>query len=584
MAATWCQAQSSRTSQVTDLRRGSERAIQGATDGQACGIPGLSTQQPLPRVGIADAGRNEHVAPLEPGSEGIEGREDIGAAVGHTASGVEGMTLPSRPHELGRRIDHTGLVPVLDATEVVEGSNQRPGVRRRCKLGSLQQAGEQRAYPPPMRPQFLVAPVIGLGDQAVDAGHGGLDVEPGDLLEQRGLPLGQGQIALVGGHHMLADVAQHDGGGVEVAQRAQPGFAVRLLGLAEDVGCQGVEQFHRIVERRGFQRLEQSRQSGGAPRLLERSQVRRLGGAGAPRQASQRCGRQIRSGRQGQAVAADGFDALQMLQQFDRRPPPRGGTEIIELGERVVVGADQGDQLFLLLGGQSPGQTLPKAQRGAMAHAAGQAFQRGDAGEQHFVRQQPGGRPVEQQPGPVIARPAQDIEPPGQSEPGSGIILEVAKPILLADGRGVPPSLPTIAVGIQARRLSLPELARHGLNHGRRRLGRIVEKSAEEARRPELDREAKPVMRTPHPTDQLAVGGIEMEVASELLLVGIAGVAAVSGKLFVGQKAARHRVRNSGLSQKSGRGPKIRHLHAANIPCGISTSCDKFRTLVERLP
>ncbi len=566
--------------QVADLRLGIERTVQGAADSQARGVPGLATQQALPRVGVADAGRDEHVVPLEPGPEGIKRRKDIGTAVGNAPSGVEGMAPPGRAHELGRRVGHAGLVPIFGTAEIVEGCNHWLGVRRRCKLGSLQQAGEQRAHSPPMWPQLLVAPVIGLGDQAVDACHGGLDVEPGDLLEQGSLPFGQRQIPVIVGHDMLADVAQHNGSGIEVAQRAQPRFAVGLLGLTEDVGSQGIEQFDRIVERGRFQSLEQGCQGGRASWFLKCCQV---GGAGAARKPSQWCCRQIRSGRQGQAMAADGVDAFQMLQQFAGRSPSRRGTEIIERGERLVVGADQGHQLLLLLGGQDPGQALPKAQRGTVAHAADQALQRGYAGQQHLVRQQPSGRPVEQQTRPIIAGPAQDIEPPGQPEPRSRFLLEVAEPILLADGRGVPPSLPTVAVAFQARRLPLLELARHGRDHGRRRLGRIVEKGAKEARRPELDRKAKPVVGTPHPADQLVVGGIKVEVAGELLLVRIAGIAAVSGQLFVGQETARHSVRNSGLSQGSGRGPKIRHLHAANIPCEIAALCDKFHTPAGRL-
>ena len=91
-------------------------------------------------------------------------------------------------------------------------------------------------------------------------------------------------------------------------------------------------------------------------------------------------------------------------------------------------------------------------------------------------------------------------------------------------------------------------------------------------------------MSTTHAADQLAVGGIEVEVAGELLLVGIAGLEAISGQLFIGQETARHGVRNFGHSQGSGHGPKISHLHAANIPCGIAALCDKFRTPAERLP
>jgi len=263
------------------------------------------------------------------------------------------------------------------------------------------------------------------------------------------------------------------------------------------------------------------------------------------------------------------------------RPPLRRGAKIVEGGQRVVVGADQGHQLLLLLGGQGPGKALPKAQGGTMAHAANQAFQCGNAGQQHLVGQQPGSRPVEQQARPIIACPAQDIEPPGQPEPGSRILLKIAKPILLANGRGVPLSLPTIAVGIQARRLRLPELARHGRDHGRRRLGRVVEEGAQKARCPKLDSKADPVVCTPHPADQLAISGIKVEVAGELLLVGVAGVSVVSGKLFVRQKTAGHGVRNSGLSHGSGRGPKLSDLHAAKIPYGIAVLCDKFRTGAE---
>jgi hypothetical protein len=87
------------------------------------------------------------------------------------------------------------------------------------------------------------------------------------------------------------------------------------------------------------------------------------------------------------------------------------------------------------------------------------------------------------------------------------------------------PALPAVAVGIQAGRRALAELTRHGRDHRGWRLGRIVEKGAEEARCPELNSETEPVMGAAHPSHQLAIGGVEVEVPGELLLVGIAGVA-----------------------------------------------------------
>jgi hypothetical protein len=125
---------------------------------------------------------------------------------------------------------------------------------------------------------------------------------------------------------------------------------------------------------------------------------------------------------------------------------------------------------------------------------------------------------------------------------------------------------------------------RHGRDDVKRCLSRIVKKSAEKTGRSKLDGKPEAIMGAAHSVDQLAIGGVEMEMAGELLLIGIACVAAVSGQLFVGQETARHGVRNSGHSQGSGHGPKIRHLHSANIPCGITALCDKFRTPVERRP
>ena len=164
--------------QVAHLCPGIERPVERAANGQACGVPGLTAQQAQPWIGVAHPGWNEHVTPLEPGAECFEDCKDVGTAVGDAASAIEGMALPGWPHELGRRAGHAGLVPVLDAAQVVERGDHRLAGRRRLERGALQQAGEQRAHPPPVRPQFLAAPVVRLGDQAVDAGHGGLDGLP----------------------------------------------------------------------------------------------------------------------------------------------------------------------------------------------------------------------------------------------------------------------------------------------------------------------------------------------------------------------------------------------------------------------
>ena len=125
------------------------------------------------------------------------------------------------------------------------------------------------------------------------------------------------------------------------------------------------------------------------------------------------------------------------------------------------------------------------------------------------------------------------------------------------------PALPPVAISVQAGRRHLAELTGDGCAHHGWRVSWIVEESAEETRCSKLHREPDPVMRTTHPADQFAVGSVEIKVAGELLFRWVAGVAAVPRALFVGEKAARHGVRNSGFLRGAERGPNTSDLHRA---------------------
>ena len=56
---------------IVHLGLGIRRPIQGAADGEAGDVPGFGAQQTLPWVGV-DANRDEHIAPLQPGSKAFE--------------------------------------------------------------------------------------------------------------------------------------------------------------------------------------------------------------------------------------------------------------------------------------------------------------------------------------------------------------------------------------------------------------------------------------------------------------------------------------------------------------------------------
>ena len=85
--------------EIADLRLGIRRPVERAADGQTRGVPGFATQQAAPGVGVAHAGGDEHVAPLQPGPESFEGCEDVGTAVGDAAGVIEDVALPGRADE-----------------------------------------------------------------------------------------------------------------------------------------------------------------------------------------------------------------------------------------------------------------------------------------------------------------------------------------------------------------------------------------------------------------------------------------------------------------------------------------------------
>ena len=180
----------------------------------------------------------------------------------------------SRPtEECGWRIGHAALGPVTHAAEIVQRRNHRLARGRRIECGSLQQSGEQRAYPPPMRPQFLISPVFRSGDQAVDTGHGGFDIGPRDLLEQGVCHSTTGSASYSSATTYWPTSRNMMAAASRSRSERSLDFMCASSAHGEYVGRQGIEEFDRVVERGGFQGLEQSREGGHSPRLVQRCQA-----------------------------------------------------------------------------------------------------------------------------------------------------------------------------------------------------------------------------------------------------------------------------------------------------------------------
>ena len=196
----------------------------------------------------------------------------------------------------------------------------------------------------------------------------------------------------------------------------------------------------------------------------------------------------------------------------------RAGTRASS-GILVAFGIEQGVDAQALLVGERGGQDAPGTTAGATANLGDEPLDRADAGQQDLVAAQPGGRPVDEQARPVVARPAQGIEPAGQPEASPSVEREVVA-VALTDQGHVPPALPPLAVAVESGRCCQRELPGHRGEHRRAVHGGIVEEGAQKRTVPSSRREAEPVVVAVEPGDDRAVGFVEVEVAVELLLVG----------------------------------------------------------------
>lgn len=113
---------------------------------------------------------------------------------------------------------------------------------------------------------------------------------------------------------------------------------------------------------------------------------------------------------------------------------------------------EQSVDVLPLLGGEGTCQDAPGAPGGAMADLGDEPLDRADAWKEDLVADQPSGRAIDEEARPVVAGPAQGVEPAGQPEAGPAAEGEVAVAVALTDQGHVPPALPPMAVAVEARR------------------------------------------------------------------------------------------------------------------------------------
>lgn len=156
------------------------------------------------------------------------------------------------------------------------------------------------------------------------------------------------------------------------------------------------------------------------------------------------------------------------------------------------------------------------------------------------MSEQPSGRSREQYAGSIRTRPAQSIEPAGQTKPNLSF-ENFGVAIMGANFLNVTQSLALILVLREAScRLIEPKLPDQYVQHREWSLLCVVEEATEKAYRLQLHGEAQPVVIAPLAVDKLMVGIVQMEIPRQIHRRGFAHIPTVIGALFSGQKLNGH--------------------------------------------
>jgi hypothetical protein len=105
--------------EVVELAADIVGTAEGAAHRGSRGRPRRAFEEPMPRVGKADAGRDEDLATLQRCPEALEDGEDVGMGI-DPAAGVEDVAAPYAAHGSHKGIAHGGVGPARERTQVVD--------------------------------------------------------------------------------------------------------------------------------------------------------------------------------------------------------------------------------------------------------------------------------------------------------------------------------------------------------------------------------------------------------------------------------------------------------------------------------
>ena len=491
------------------------RAAEGTAHVVSSRLPLGPRQELAARVGPSPARGDEHVAAAQRLPEAFDGAERVGAVVEVCGISLQDAQPRARHHRGG------GVVPRRARTVGVLTTEEREGVQQgRPRLGSverhvLEEQGQEPADGAVAGQEDRVPVVLRRLDDVGDRVKRGVELRLRQLVEE---DAAQVDIRL---GRRLAElherVAQHQGGGIEVAQGPQP-LPLRLAGRpSQQLADHQLERVQDVVESCGLERGGEGDEVGQAP--LGAHAIERLG-PGFGREPRQRLHAPL--GNAGELDAAES-ERSHLLESVESGRDSRGGGSpgpLTQAVEAASAGAWRDDEELLerpvgrwLRRGRQGG---PQAGGSVVVDRGNEALEHRRAREEDLVLEQPGDGEVEEH-APALAHcPRPCLQPLTELAVG-GFLSKVPIPVRPADLRGVVPARLPVAIALEDRDVDDPELVGDVVDDDPGDVGGIGQERPQESQRAELHGEPKPRPLPGAAIHEGPVGVIEMEIAGELL-------------------------------------------------------------------
>ena len=536
------------------------------------------------RIGISDTRNGKDISTLYRFMPGINGRKNISSGIYHFPNFIQDVGLPGFRNHASRCVLHGGFGPVWLIAQPVHSLCDMLPPWACSQVNTCGDIEEQLACATPTRIEFVVRFRSCRLDQAVDGCHGALDAVFWPMLVDSISPFLKRHI-LIGDQHP-GQIAQQQSRLVQLTLMRRPICGLGLFNFAEQIRNQRFAKLCSVILRRGFKRVEQSRDRRGAPRFLQRCDRRGFGSSRNTRQALQLRARHTFGGCQAQPELTQRIQPVQMAQKIRLATLQRTGAQDIQSAETLPVIVKQRFNLCALRITQTFHQALPQAQPRSFPDATDKAFQGGNTRQEYLAGDQPVRGPFNEMPRPVLARPTKSVDSPRYTQNRAWSAMKISIPKVIADHCGVAFICGTRCIEIPLKSLwgCASQLSAEIGDYSLWYVPSLVGKRSNKFHATQKHREPQPIGHTAHLPGRVQLSAVKMKISRQLLRGRRPCETPEGLPLLSGQKRCRHNVRNSKVLRQVQAARKTQDKSFAKHVCEINYFCNMIRTAMEVAP